>query len=120
MDFVSMFILAVVMFGFAYFVLHSMRRKEWQEFERKVFKCESTDETAHRPNLLCLKCGSTFDVESVLKQPGEMACPSCGRRDAMVWLSNDEETAKHRATQSSEKREIADDDEPPPWSLPLF
>lgn len=115
-----MFILAMVMFGFAYFVLHSMRRKEWQEFERKVFKCESTDETAHHPNLLCLKCGSTFDVESVLKQPGEMACPSCGRRDAIVWLSNDAETAKLRATQSPEKREIAADDEPPPWSLPLF
>jgi hypothetical protein len=120
MDFVSMFILAVVMFGFAYFVLHSMRRKEWREFERKVFKGEPPDETAPRPNLLCLECGSTLDVESVLKQPGEMACPSCGKRDAMVWLSNDEETAKHRATQSLEKRAIAADDEPPPWSLPLF
>lgn len=119
MDFVSMFILAVVMFGFAYFVLHSMRRKEWQEFEREVFQRQPTGEIDHRPHLLCLQCGSTFDVESVLKQPGEMACPSCGKKDAIVWLSNDAETAKHKATSSPEKREIASDDEPPPWSLPL-
>ncbi|MCS6862175.1 MAG: hypothetical protein NZT92_17870 [Abditibacteriales bacterium] len=120
MDFMSMFVLAMVMFGIAYFVLHSLRRRGWQEFEREMSQRKPTDATAHRPNLLCLECGAMFDVESIVRQPGEMTCLSCGKKDAMVWLSNEEETAKHRATPLPEKRQIASEDEPPSWSLPLF
>jgi hypothetical protein len=128
MDVVSMLILTMIVFGMTYFVLHSIRKKRAKEWEQVVLMSDAggtpyPPESESHPNLLCVKCDATFEIEEIIEQPGEMVCPACGSKDTIVWLPGSAPLETEEATLEEERelatKEESRSEEPMVW-LPPF
>ena len=80
MDLFPMVVLAVLMFGFAYFALRNVRNQLDEEWEREFFMRDR--------RFRCEMCGRKFEFAEYVDSPfSEAVCPYCGSNDTLAWFS---------------------------------
>lgn len=114
MDWLSMIVLTVLLFGFAYFALRNARRSLDEEWEREFLKRDRS--------FRCAVCEGTFEFVEYVDSPfSEAECPYCGSKDTRAWLCDSaddlvpfewEPLPRAKAMPASNSRELAGTGQP--------